>query len=305
MTLLTRRRFLASAGAVSLAAPALLTGAAAYEAGNGLQLTSYDVSPPLWPADFELKIAVIADIHAGYPWMSEQRIGDIVDLANAQKPDITVLLGDFVCTHRFVTGHVAPAAWADELARLEAPLGVHAILGNHDWGWAAIPTDPPDEGASVRRALALAKVRLLENQAIRLTQAGRPFWLVGLADQLAGRWSRAGYYRVDDLAGSLKQIRDDAPAILLAHEPFIFDDVPNHVALTLSGHMHGGQIHLPILGTPFLRGSPRQRKYVYGAYQRGQRSLLLSGGLGTSFAPVRLGCTPEVVIARLGGAPVA
>ncbi len=69
--------------------------------------------------------------------------------------------------------------------------------------------------------------------------------------------------------------------------------------------MHGGQVRLPLLGTPFVRGEARFRKYIYGVYQRGHRTLVLSGGLGTSFAPMRIGCPPEVVMVRLGGASLA
>ena len=171
MALISRRRFLGAAG-VSAAATLALSGyATAYEAGYALDLTQYTPHPPQWPADLPLKIAVIADIHACYPWMSEARIGEIVDLANAEKPDLIVLLGDFVCTHRYVSGYVPPGAWADELARLEAPLGVYAILGNHDWWFAAIPTDPPDNSRSIRRALAQARVPVLENQSSRLASA--------------------------------------------------------------------------------------------------------------------------------------
>ena len=303
MKLITRRRFLAGLGASALGGVGFATYATAYEAGYALKLTTYDLTPPLWPDEIELKIAVIADIHACYPWMSDERIGEIVDLANAQQPDLTVLLGDFVCTHHFVSGYVPPAAWAEQLARLRAPLGVYSILGNHDWGSAAIPTDPPDESLSVRLALRGARIPLLENSAVKLWQGRRPFWLVGLGDQLARRPGRDGMFRVDDLAGSLKLLRDDAPAILLAHEPYVFDRVPDRVALTLSGHMHGGQVRLPILGAPFLRGLPRYHKYVYGVYQQGRRTLVLSGGLGTSFAPIRVGAPPEVVVINLGGGP--
>ena len=174
MVRLTRRRFLAGAGAG--AATLSLSGyATAYETGSALARTQYSPRLPNWPEDLELTIAVIADIHACYPWMSEERVGEIVDLANAQKPDLTVLLGDFVCTHRMVSGYVPPGAWAEQLARLEAPLGVYAILGNHDWWFAAIPTEPADNSRSVRRALAEAGVALLENQSVRLSQHGRPF----------------------------------------------------------------------------------------------------------------------------------
>src|SRR3984957_8425849 len=99
MNFLTRRGFLTGLGAATIGVAGSLGYASAYEAGHALELTSYRLTPPLWPADLQLKIAVIADIHACYPWMSEQRIAEIVALANAQNPDLTVLLGDFVCTH--------------------------------------------------------------------------------------------------------------------------------------------------------------------------------------------------------------
>ena len=297
MSIIDRRRFLTGAGVLAAGSVGLSGYASAYEAGYRLDLTSYKVSPPNWPANLKLKIAVIADIHACEPWMSAERIAGIVDLANAQKPDIAVLLGDFVCTHRFVTGYVAPGAWAEQLARLEAPLGVHAILGNHDWWSAAIPTNPPDNAQSVRKALAGAKIPLLENRAVQLALNGRPFWLVGLGDQLAHHLARRANRGDDDLAGSLRQVNDSAPAILLAHEPFIFPRVPDRVALTLSGHTHGGQVKFPLIGTPFAPDSPYSTKrYVYGDYQEGGRHLIVSGGLGTSYAPVRFGVPPEVVI---------
>src|SRR5215475_53368 len=122
MVHLTRRRFLGGA-AMTAAALSLSGYATAYETGSALTLARYAPRPRNWPEGLELTIAVIADIHACYPWMSEERVGEIVDLANAQKPDLTVLLGDYVCTHPFVSGYVPPGAWAGQLARLEAPLG--------------------------------------------------------------------------------------------------------------------------------------------------------------------------------------
>ena len=302
MVHLTRRRFIAGAG-VSVAAAALSVSgyATAYETGSALSLTEYAPRVRNWPDDLELKIAVIADIHACYPWMSEERVGDIVDLANAQKPDLTVLLGDYVCTHPFVSGFVPPGAWAEQLARLEAPLGVYAILGNHDWWSAAIPTEPPDQSLSIRRALAAAGVPLLENQSLRLSQNGRPFWLIGLGDLLARLPHRKPWQGAADLPAALRPINDDAPAILLVHEPFFFPWVPDRIALTLSGHMHGGQINLPIFGSPVRLLKHRSANFIYGEYTLGQRRMIVSGGLGTSYAPVRVLRPPEVVVVKLGG----
>ena len=302
MVHLTRRRFLAGAG-VGVATTLAFSGyATAYETGTALTLTEYAPRLAGWPDEAELKIAVIADIHACYPWMSDERVGEIVDLANAQNPDLTVLLGDFVCTHRFVSGYVPPGAWAEQLARLEAPLGVYSVLGNHDWWSNAIPTEPPDNSLSVRRALAAAGIPLLENQSVRLSQRGRPFWLIGLGDQIALMRSAYRPRRgVDDLGAAMREIRDDAPAILLAHEPYIFPGVPDRIALTLSGHLHGGQINLPIVGSPLHLIKRRSAKYVYGQYALSERKLIVSGGLGTSYAPVRVLRPPEVVIVKLGG----
>jgi predicted MPP superfamily phosphohydrolase len=300
MAMLNRRRFLQGAAGLAGGAGALGFYSTAVEAGYRLELTPYSVSPPAWPDDITLKISVIADIHACEPWMPAERVGAIVDLANAQKPDLIVLLGDFVGTHHFVTGYVAPGAWAAELARLEAPLGVYSVLGNHDWWSAAIPTNPPDRSQSVRRALAEAGVRVLENEALQLSQNGKPFWLVGLGDQIALRRSRFVMHGVDDLAAALRPLNDDAPAILLAHEPFIFPRVPDRVSLTLCGHTHGGQVYIPFIGAPFAP-TKHGKPYIYGCYNEGPRQLIVSGGLGESAAPVRFLRPPEVVSVTVTG----
>jgi predicted MPP superfamily phosphohydrolase len=142
---------------------------------------------------------------------------------------------------------------------------------------------------------------VLENQAIRLARNGRPFWLIGLGDQLANNGRRFGRHGVDDLPRALREVHDDAPAILLAHEPHIFPRAPDRIALTLCGHTHGGQINLPLLGSPFMRGEPGQKPYVYGVYSEGARQLVVSGGLGASYVPVRILRPPEVVTLDLTG----
>ena len=194
-----------------------------------------------------------------------------------------------------------PAPGPNDFARLQAPLGVYSILGNHDWWSAAIPTEPPDGSRSVRRALAEARIPVLENQSIRLAHDGRPFWLLGLGDQLAKNGRRFGRRGVDDLPRAMREINDDAPAILLAHEPYIFPRAPDRIALTLCGHTHGGQINLPLLGAPFVHARPGQKPYIYGLYSEGARQMVVSGGLGTSLAPVRILRPPEVVILDVAG----
>ena len=297
MPLLSRRLFLQAAGGLSASTASLGSYAFAIEPGWRLGVTRYALTPPRWPATLGLKVGVLADIHACRPMMGPEHIASIVALTNAQNPDVVVILGDFNGAHRFVTGPVMPEEWAQELARLKAPLGVFAILGNHDFWHGALPSLKGDDGESVRRALKSANIKLLENDAVRIATPRGPFWLAGLGDQMAHR-ARGGFIGADDLPGTMRQVTDSAPVLLLAHEPAIFRRMDPRVSLTLCGHTHGGQVYIPGLGTPAIS----QRGYVYGHIVEDYQHMIISGGLGTSIMPVRFMRPPEVVEVVLGGA---
>src|SRR3954447_6523007 len=174
-------RFAAGSGATGVSTVAYGFG----EPTLRLGVTRYHVTPPQWPAGFKLRIAVIADLHACDPWMSLQRIESIVERTNALKADLIVMLGDYVAGHRHVTRFIPAGEWAPVLAGLKAPLGVHAILGNHDY-WEDHAVQREGQGHTIaRRALEASGIPVYENDARRLTKAGRPFWLAGLGDQLA------------------------------------------------------------------------------------------------------------------------
>ena len=299
MGLISRRLFLQGAGGFTLATGGLGGYAFGVEPGLLLERTSYRITPPNWPAGLELKIAIIADLHACEPWMSAARIRSICETVNEGKPDLIVLLGDDNGGHNMVTAPVLPDQWGESLEILKAPLGVYAVLGNHDWWHGALPNMPRDEAESIRKAFRGAKIRLLENHAVRLTHRGQPFWLLGLGDQMATRIGRGRYRGHDDLPGTLKLVMDDAPAILLAHEPFIFKDVPERIAITLCGHTHGGQVNFPIIGAPFA-ARRFGTGHVYGHIVEGGRHMLISAGLGTSIVPVRFMRPPEIVDLTLG-----
>lgn len=272
-------------------------GTTTYAAGVAafdLRVAEYRLAPPGWPAGRRLSIAVISDLHAGGPNMGIERVRRVVDAANALAADLVVLLGDYFATHYFVTEHVPHEAWAAELARLEASLGVWAILGNHDWWF-----DTDINGNGVRRALAAVRIPVLENQAVRLGPEGSRFWLAGIGDQIAIRLGHGRYRGVDDLAGTLRQVRGEEPVILVAHEPDIFPKVPPRVALTLAGHTHGGQIRIPLIW-PWLVPSKFGARFAYGHVVEEGRHLVVSGGLGTSVLPARLGVPPEIVRITLG-----
>ncbi|MBR0755994.1 metallophosphoesterase [Bradyrhizobium jicamae] len=296
----SRRQFLKSTGALGL----LGASTAAYGVSSPvirLGLTSYDLTPRQWPANFPLKIAALADIHACDPWMSLDHIGAIVERTNALKPDIIVLLGDYVAGLKHVTRFIPASEWAAVLAQLKAPLGVHAVLGNHDY-WEDKALQRLGHGTPIaRRALESAGIPVYENDAVRLVKDGRPFWLAGLGDQLAfvpaRRYRQIARIGVDDLGATLAKVTDDAPVILLAHEPDVALRAPSRIALQLSGHTHGGQVRL--LGWSPAVPERHGVRLAYGHFKL-KCDVIVSGGLGCSIMPFRLGVPPEIVQVTLG-----
>jgi len=140
---------------------------------------------------------------------------------------------------------------------------------------------------------------VLENRAVMLGAEGEKIWLAGIGDQLAHRIGPHRFRGVDDLPGTLAQVTTDDPIILLAHEPDIFPRVPSRVVLTFAGHTHGGQIRLPLIWPAFVP-SRYGARYAYGHVVESGRHLIVSGGLGTSIIPARLGVPPEIVQVVLG-----
>ncbi len=289
----------------AVAAAAGLSGSAFAEPLATL-VTRYQLSPPRWPEGLSVKLAVIADLHACEPWMGRERIRRIVAHANALAPDCVLLLGDYVAGNGIMryADPIAEKDWARELGRLKAPLGVHAVLGNHDW-WADADVQRRRRGTpAASLALQDAGIPVYENASVRLEKAGAPFWLAGLGDQEAF-WTIAArradpqrpFQGSDDLASTLRQVTDDAPVVLMAHEPDIFPRVPDRVALTVAGHTHGGQIR--ILGYAPVVPSRFGNRYVYGHVVERNRNLIVSAGLGCSGVPVRFGAPPEIVMIEL------
>jgi predicted MPP superfamily phosphohydrolase len=236
-----------------------------------------------WHSEHDgLKVAVLSDLHVGSPYRSLASVQKIVATTNAERPDLIVLLGDFVI-HDVVGGRfVEPEPIAKELGGLHARLGVVAVLGNHDWWF---------DGERVRRALESNGIRVLEDQNIQLTHAGQSFWICGLADL----WTHG-----DRLAETLAEIHGADPVIVLSHSPDVFPEMPKRVSLTLAGHTHGGQVNLPIIGRPVVPSKFGQR-FAYGLIEEDGRKLFVTAGIGTSIFPVRFRVPPEIVILTLNG----
>lgn len=228
-----------------------------------------------WPAGYPpLRIAAIADLHAGAPFIDMAKIERIVAETNAAQPDLVVLLGDYVI-QRLPGGKpipIEPVAVA--LGKLQARLGVVAVIGNHDW-W--------DDGANIRRAFERAGITVLDNQGARRTLDGKPLWIAGLADSMTRRprWDAA-------LAGSA-----DTPVIAITHNPVPFHTMPEGPAILIAGHTHGGQVRLPFIGSLITsRGIPHH--WMAGHVAENGRDLFVSTGIGTSIMPVRF-LTPPVI----------
>ena len=300
--MLSRRLFLQGVRRASRSLePALAPTRAESNPGFVSTSPTYRITPPGWPPGLELQMRRSSPTSTpANPGCPPIAFVEIVAVTNAMAPDIVVLLGDFNAGHRYVTGAVHAPQWGEVLEGLRAPLGAHAILGNHDWWHGALPGMKADGAESVRRALRHAHITVLENQSIPIDHHGRRFWLAGLADQMAFRTGKHGHHGLDDLDGTLAQIDDDAPILLLAHEPFVFSRVPERVSLTLCGHTHGGQVNVPIL-SPWYERTRMGTEHVYGHIVENGRHMIISGGLGTSIAPIRFMRPPEIVMVTLGG----
>jgi len=305
--MITRRGFLKFMGSGFIATSMLASYAFAIEPLYRLSVTRYRFTPPRWTRGLKLKIAVIADVHACKPWMTVDRIEEIVETTNALQSDLIMLLGDYSTGMNLVTGYVHSSEWAPVLAKLNAPLGRYAVLGNHDW-WEDKTAQKLGRGPTFgHKALEAAGVPVMENEVLHLKKDGKPFWLAGLGDQLAllpyRKYGRGHWRGVGDLPGTLTKINDDAPILLMAHEPDIFPKVPSRVSLTISGHTHGGQVRMfgysPVVPSQF------DNRYAYGHVVENGKHLLVSGGLGCSIVPVRFGMPPEIVLLELGEDTIA
>ncbi len=274
------RRWLAAV-AVGAAIVAGLSLAGWREATRSPVVVTYDVAVSGWPAgQVPLRIVQLSDTHAGPQDMPITRLRAIIAQANALRPDLVVLTGDYQGVKLFapetnssLDNVVAP------FAELRSRLGTFAVRGNHDnahWSPRVIPR---------------YRMTYLQNA---WADAG-PLIVAGLDDLETGHV---------DVAAALAGVPPGKPVILLMHEPDTFPDVPASVALTLAGHTHGGQIVLPLIGAPVIPSEYGQR-YRRGLIVERGRRMIVSSGVGTTTIPIRLGVPPEIVLITLHGPTAA
>jgi predicted MPP superfamily phosphohydrolase len=242
-----------------------------------VELTSISLTLPRFAAPFRnYRLIHLSDLHFG-DWLDARHLQNLVALVNQQQPDLIAITGDFVTDN--------PAAVADELqtqlSQLKARDGVVAVLGNHDhWSnpWV------------VREVLQHSGITELRNTSITLERDAEALHLAGVDDM---------WVQKDRLDRVLANLPEQGAAILLAHEPDFADTsaATGRFDLQLSGHSHGGQVRLPLLGA--LKLPPYGRKYPMGLYQVGDMLQYTNRGVGMLAPHYRFNCRPEITMFTL------
>lgn len=274
----TRRRAAAVAGGLAVAALGLR---AAWIEPRRMVVRHRELRLPRWSSALDgLRVAVVADLHAGAPHVDERKVERIVERVNRERPDLVALLGDYV-DHEVPLGKpVEPEAVAARLGALRAPLGAFAVLGNHDLKL---------DGERVRRSLEAAGIRVLDDEPAAVEHAGERLWLVGLGDATRGE---------PDVGRAFERVPPSETVLALTHNPDLFPAIPERAALTLAGHTHGAQVDLPLIRRKVIPSRFGDR-FARGHIEEGRRQLFVSRGIGTSLLPLRLRATPEVTVLRL------
>ncbi|MCX7699513.1 MAG: metallophosphoesterase [Gemmataceae bacterium] len=272
---MNRRDFIKWIRRAALAAPAVGLGYGLFEA-SWFRVARPTIAVPNLPAMFEgLTIAFLTDLHHGR-YTSLHYIRTIVEVTNAQQPDIIALGGDYAHAHR---RYIPPCF--EVLSDLKARLGVFGVLGNHDHWYDS----------------RLAKECMRRSHVADLTNTG--YWLI----QGAARLRLGG---VDDfwegsqnLAAALGDAQPGEARVLLSHNPDYVETITDpRVGLVLSGHTHGGQVVLPGIGAPYVP-SIYGDKYLHGLVRTPVTQVYVSRGLATVGPPLRIGARPEITLVRL------
>ena len=248
---------------------------------NQLSITRQEITiPGLPPALDGLVVAQLTDFHYE-PDHLDELMAEAVQITNAAKPDIIALTGDFITNSDQVLRPLMA-----HLSRLKAQLGIYGIMGNHD-GWHS-------RYSVFQHEFKRAGFDFLINDGSRINIKGESIFILGTDSIWSGQVNASKCYR-----GYCK----GDPVIALVHEPDVFDPLTktNHVSLQLSGHTHGGQCRVPLLGYAPVKVK-YGKNYIYGAYEKGESRLFVSRGLGTVGTPVRFACPPEVAILTLKAA---
>jgi predicted MPP superfamily phosphohydrolase len=280
-----RRAFLERTAGVVTASPFVAGTYGLFYGRLNLETTVQRIKLALLPKAMDgFRIAQLSDIHIG-PFMPGEEIRRYVAIANALKPDLIVLTGDFVTfdpnTQRAVV---------DALSGLRAPFGVYGCLGNHD-AWAGVQS-------SITELFRSAGVRIRQER-VAIGPANDSFNLVGVDFQSPRAFGPSK--AVARLLGNIEHglLLPDHVNILLSHNPDTFDRAAEMgIDLSLAGHTHGGQVALEFID-PEIAPSRLVTPYVSGLFQKPGGQLYVNRGIGTIGVPIRIGAPPEITVFEL------
>lgn len=237
-----------------------------------------DIALPDYPEGAPpVRVVLISDLHVSGPDMPPSRLAAIVGQINAQKPDIVAIAGDFISDKRVATRHYTYREALSPLTGLKPRLGTVAVLGNHDH-WR--------NAGDARTELQRIGVIALQNEAVRLGSLA-----IGGVDD---------YYTAhSDGAKTVAAMAHLGGAqLVITHSPDLFPIMPGHSRLMLAGHTHCGQVRYPWGGSPATMSRFGDR-YSCGRMEENGRTLIVTGGLGTSVLPFRLFSTADIWVITL------
>lgn len=234
-----------------------------------------------------ITIAVAADFHTG-PYRDASDLQRIVKKINALKPDLIVLPGDFLYDHHAHTDDLLP------LGNLKAPLGVYAVMGNHDTGdhvtLGGKRYKVNDRSGNVTTCLRNMGITVLRDEWTKVESDGHTFAIAGVD----GPWADEM-----NMEKTVKDIPADLPIILLAHNPdVVLTQESRRASLIFSGHTHGGQIRLPLIGALHVPAETG-KAYDQGIFNISEHTTLaVTHGCGETLARARLLCAPEILVVK-------
>lgn len=217
-----------------------------------------------------MKIVMAGDFH--FRFYDKYRLHYIIQKINAENPDMVLFVGDYINTFDASLNYPIEQT-AEEFKNIKSKYGIYAVLGNHDYF---------AEGDRIKKALKDNGIKVLENSSAKIDVNGKNLYIAGITDLTTTK---------PDLKKALRNVKNSS-TILLSHQPWIYNEVPNDIMFVLSGHTHGGQVHIP-----FYKPKIYEKMYINGYIENEYgKKMIITKGLGTSIVPARFFCPPDIVV---------